>query len=92
MEHHTATVTVPRSFLYLKAFLSVIVVDKKYSCIIDQHVQWKVQLMVLVCKGLDGPAAVLLCITIASAWNLPLQLAVLRQLQNQTRRLQCSHA
>lgn len=42
---------------YLKAFLCVVMVDKKHSCVIDKHVQWQVQLMVLVCKGLDGSAA-----------------------------------
>jgi len=82
MEHDTATVTVPRLYLYLEAFLCMIMIDKKHSCIVDKHVQWKVQLMVLVCKGLDGPAAVFLCMTTASALNLPLQLAELQQLQN----------
>ena len=83
MEHDTATVTLPQLYVYLKAFLCMVMIDKKHSCIVDQHVQWKVQLMVLVCKGLDGPAAVLLCITSASAWNLPLQLAEQQQLQSQ---------
>jgi hypothetical protein len=82
MEYDIATVTVPQLYLYLEAFLCMVMVDKKHSCIVDQHVQWKVQLMVLVCKGLDGPAAVLLCITIASAWDLPLQLAELQQQQH----------
>lgn len=41
---------------YLEAFLCVVMVDKEHSCIVDEHVQWQVQLMVLVCKGLDGSA------------------------------------
>lgn len=47
----------PQLCLYLEAFLCMVMVNKKHSCIVDQHVQRKVQLMVFVCKGLDGPAS-----------------------------------
>ena len=43
--------------MYLKSFLCVVVVDKEHACIVDQHMQRQIELLVVVCKCLDRPTA-----------------------------------
>lgn len=43
--------------MYLKSFLCVVMVDKEHACIVNQHMQRQIELLVVVCKCLDRPTA-----------------------------------